>query len=112
MGCWHSYCDRPTAELHKVASIGSGACPGTGCTLTFDDPLTIAFRQSGSHNAQVYGRLYAGNSEGTVPPSRSSRSAGVENLSVLRGAQRGDEMSSAPTAGSRTPRSATGTMAE
>ena len=23
VGCWHSYCDRPTAELHKIASIGS-----------------------------------------------------------------------------------------
>ena len=26
-GCWHSYCDRPTSELHKITSIG--LCPGT-----------------------------------------------------------------------------------
>ena len=28
VGCWYSYCDRPTAELHKIASIGAGPCPG------------------------------------------------------------------------------------
>ena len=68
---WFSYCDRPTAELHKIASIGAGPCPGSGCTLTFDDPLTIAFRQSGNHNAQVYGGLYS-NQSGLVPPFRFS----------------------------------------
>jgi Chitobiase/beta-hexosaminidase C-terminal domain len=47
-GCWFNYCDRATAELHKVASIGTGPCPGTNCTVTFDDPLTIAYRVSGS----------------------------------------------------------------
>ena len=49
IGCWFSYCDRPTAELHKIASIGAGPCPGTSCTLTFDDPLTIGFRRSGPY---------------------------------------------------------------
>ena len=44
MGCWFSYCDRPTAEIHKIAAVGSG-------TIGFDLPLTIAFRQSGGHNA-------------------------------------------------------------
>ncbi len=81
VGCWFSYCDRPTAELHKIASIGAGPCPGTGCTLTFDDPLTVAFRQSGSHNAQVY-RPY-GNQSGTVPVS-FLQNAGVENISLVR----------------------------
>lgn len=91
VGCWHSYCDRPTAELHKVASIGAGPCPGTGCTLTFDDPLTIAFRQSGNHNAQVYGALYANNTAAGSPISLL-QSAGVENLSVLRAPNGGIEM--------------------
>jgi uncharacterized repeat protein (TIGR02543 family) len=84
VGCWHSYCDRPTAELHKIASIGAG-------TLTFDDPLTIAFRQSGNHNAQVYGSLYASNS-GQGSPIPLLQSAGVENVSVLRGVNGGMEM--------------------
>jgi hypothetical protein len=79
-GCWYSNCDRPTAELHLVKSIGAGPCPGTGCTLTFDDPLTVAFRVSG-HQAAVY------------YPSRQLSStalpflqqAGVENLTIKRG---------------------------
>ncbi|HWX29664.1 MAG TPA: InlB B-repeat-containing protein [Steroidobacteraceae bacterium] len=91
VGCWHSYCDRPTAELHKIASIGAGACPGTGCTVTFDDPLTIAFRQSGNHNAQIYGTLYGNNSGGGSPISLL-QNAGVENISVLRGVNGGMEM--------------------
>jgi VCBS repeat protein len=81
VGCWHSYCDRPTAELHKIASIGAG-------TLTFDDPLTIAFRQSGSHNAQVYGGLYP-NQSGSGSPISFLQNASVENLSVLRGVNGG-----------------------
>jgi uncharacterized repeat protein (TIGR02543 family) len=91
VGCWHSYCDRPTAELHKISSVGAGPCPGTGCTLTFDDPLTIAFRQSGNHNAQVYGSLYASNT-GAGSPISLLQSAGVENVSVLRGVNGGMEM--------------------
>jgi hypothetical protein len=87
MGCWFSYCDRPTAEIHKVAAIGSGPCPGTNCTLTFDDPLTIAFRQSGNHNAQVYWpsvSLCDGCS--WQVGSNMLQLAGLENISVLRGA--------------------------
>ncbi|MGB6449482.1 MAG: hypothetical protein WBE92_01890 [Steroidobacteraceae bacterium] len=64
VGCWHSYCDRPTAELHKVASIGAGPCPGTNCTVTFDDPLTIAFRRSGpvSFTGSISGTTLKANS--------------------------------------------------
>jgi len=47
-GCWFSYCDRVTNEIHKVTAIGGGPCPGTNCTVTFDDPLTVAFRVSGT----------------------------------------------------------------
>jgi FG-GAP-like repeat len=84
VGCWFSYCDRPTAELHKIASIGTG-------TLTFDDPLTIAFRQSGGHNAQVYSGPYP-NQSGTGSPISLLQNAGVENLSVLRGFSGGIRM--------------------
>jgi hypothetical protein len=91
VGCWHSYCDRPTAELHRIASIGAGPCPGTACTLTFDDPLTIAFRQSGGHAAQVYGSLYPSNSSFTSPIA-FLQYAGVENVSLLRGPNGGLEM--------------------
>jgi hypothetical protein len=83
-GCWYSYCDRATAELHKIASIGNG-------TLTFDTPITIAFRQSGGHNAQVYGGLYS-NQSGSGTPIPFLQYAGVENLSVLRGVTGGVSM--------------------
>jgi hypothetical protein len=91
VGCWHSYCDRPTQELHKIASIGAGPCPGTACTLTFDDPLTVAFRQSGGHAAQVYGPLYPSNSVFNSPIS-FLQYAGVENISLLRAPNGGLEM--------------------
>jgi hypothetical protein len=87
-GCWYSYCDRPTAELHKVASIGAGPCPGSGCTLTFDAPVTVAFRQSGSHAAQVYADLHD-NQSGNGAPIGFVQYAGVENVSVLRGTNGG-----------------------
>jgi hypothetical protein len=80
-GCWFSFCDRVTAELHKIASIGAGPCPGTKCTLTFDDPLTVAFRRSGNHHAQVYPPM--GNQSGTTPVSFLQYAA-VENVSLLR----------------------------
>jgi hypothetical protein len=59
--------------------------------VTFDDPLTIAFRQSGNHNAQVYGTLYGSNGTNGSPIS-FLQSAGVENISVLRGVNGGMEM--------------------
>ena len=89
-GCWHSYCDRPTSEIHLVASIGSGPCPGANCTLTFDDPLTIAFRMSGNHAAQVYDGPYQDQS-GTTPVS-FLKNAGLENLSVTRAVNGGVSM--------------------
>lgn len=90
-GCWYSYCDRVTSELHKIASIGSGSCPGANCTLTFDDPLTVAFRQSGNHNAQVYAKLY-GNNSGIGSPISFLEEASVENLSLLRAPEGGLEV--------------------
>ncbi len=44
-GCWFSNCDRPTAEMHRIAAI-------SGNTITFDSPATISYRTS--HQAQVY----------------------------------------------------------
>src|SRR5262249_51782346 len=35
-GCYFSFCDRPTSEVHLITAIGAGPCPGTNCTLTFD----------------------------------------------------------------------------
>ena len=81
-GCWFSFCDRVTAELHKIASIDAGPCPGTECTLTFDDPLTIAFRQSGGHNAQVSSAREP--TRTGRPPVSFLQDAGVENISLLR----------------------------
>jgi hypothetical protein len=63
-GCYYSFCDRPTSELHKIKVIN-------GNTITFDSPLTIAFRQSGGHNAQLYS-----------PATPFVTNAGVENLTV------------------------------
>jgi hypothetical protein len=78
-GCWYSYCDRPTAEIHRVTAIGAGPCPGVNCTLTFDSPLTVAFRQSGSHNAQVY---LPTNLSGVYTPFVVE--AGLENVTLER----------------------------
>ena len=44
-GCWFSNCDRPTAEMHRIAAI-------SGNTITFDSPATISYRVS--HQAQLY----------------------------------------------------------
>jgi hypothetical protein len=83
-GCWYSYCDRPTSELHRIAAIGTNS-------ITFDSPLTVAFRQSGSYNAQIYGALYNSNSNYTNQIS-FLQNASVENLSLLRATSGGLEM--------------------
>jgi hypothetical protein len=65
-GCYYSLCDRPTAELHRITAINAGAK-----TITFDDPLTIAYRESGGHKAQLY-----------YPSRAFVQNAGVENLTI------------------------------
>ncbi len=40
--------DRATSEIHHITAIGAGGCPGVNCTITFDSPLAVAFRHSGS----------------------------------------------------------------
>ena len=70
-GCYYSFCDRPTAELHLITAI-------SGNTITFDSPLTIAYRESGSHNAQLY-----------YPSPGFVTNAGVENMTIERSDQNG-----------------------
>ena len=65
-GCYYSFCDRPTAELHRISAINTSTF-----TITFDDPLTIAYRASGGHNAQLY-----------RPSQAFVQNAGVENLTI------------------------------
>jgi hypothetical protein len=81
--CNYSLCtDRVNQELHRVTAIGPGPCPGVQCTLTFDDPLTMAFRQSGSHDARAYWPVWG--FAGALTNIQFLTQAGVENLSVTR----------------------------
>jgi hypothetical protein len=69
----YGFCpDRFYSEIHLITAIGPGPCPGVNCTLTFDSPLTIAFRISGSHDGRAYW------------PSSIVQQAGVENLTLTR----------------------------
>jgi hypothetical protein len=68
-GCYYSFCDRPTSELHLITGIAAGA--GETATITFDSPLTIAYRESGNHKAQLY-----------YPSQPFIQHAGVENLTI------------------------------
>jgi hypothetical protein len=63
-GCYFSFCDRPTSEIHLITAIGAGPCPGTNCTLTFDDPLTIGYRVAGG--VSFTGTLTSGSKTLTV----------------------------------------------
>ncbi len=77
----YSFCiNRLNQEIHRVASIGAGPCPGAACTLTFDSPLSLAFRQSGSHDARVYWPTKQ--SSNTANPFVEQ--AGIENLTIHR----------------------------
>jgi hypothetical protein len=80
--------NRVNAELHLVTAIGAGSCPGTNCTLTFDDPLTLAFRESGGHNAQVYWPSLA--NQAILNPFLQY--AGLENLTITKAADGGVQM--------------------
>lgn len=64
-GCWFSNCDRPTAEMHRIAAI-------SGNTITFDSPATISYRTS--HQAQLYSFQTA-----------LTEQAGLEQLTVKHG---------------------------
>lgn len=74
--------DRPYGEIHLISAVGAGPCPGVSCTITFDSPIMIAFRHSGSYNGIV-----------SIPTGASTthapllQYAGVENMSLGRSAQ-------------------------
>jgi len=70
---------RLNEELHLITNVNSGTK-----TITFDDPLTLAFRQSGSHDARVYWPTIQGS---TANPFLQQ--AGVENLSITKAANSG-----------------------
>ncbi len=79
----YSFCiNRLNEEIHKITAIGGGSCPGVNCTLTFDDPLTLAFRQSASHDARVYWPTTGGSN--VANPFLEQ--AGIENLTITRAA--------------------------
>jgi hypothetical protein len=65
---------RITSELKLVTNI-------SGTTITFDSPLTHAYRITGSHDA----RLYYPTQQNGVTPLPFIQQAGVENISIYRG---------------------------
>lgn len=68
---------RLNEEIHQVASIGAGPCPGASCTLTFDDPITLDFHTA--QDARIYWPTLNGSVNGFI------QQAGLENLSITRG---------------------------
>src|SRR6185437_4512682 len=69
--------NRLNSEIHQIASIGAG-------TITFTDPLVMAFRSSGSHDARVYWPTVQG------PASNPFlMQARVENLTITKPANGG-----------------------
>jgi hypothetical protein len=78
--CWFTNCGKIISEIHQIASIGAGPCPGANCTLTFTSPLTIAFRQSGNHNAAAMD----GPTDGSGNYIGMLQQASVENMSLIR----------------------------
>lgn len=72
--------NRFNEEIHLISALGAGPCPGVNCTITFDSPLTIGFRQSGSHDARVYWPTIAG----STTPISFLQQAGLENLTISR----------------------------
>lgn len=72
--CTYTFCvNRVTQELHKVSNV-------VGNVVTFDTPLTIAFRSSGSHD----GRLYWPTNFNTATSLPFLSGAGIENLTLTR----------------------------
>ena len=68
-------------EIKLITAIGAGPCPGMNCTISFDSPLTIAFRQSAGHASQAYWPTACCST--TYMPFVTQ--AGVENLEITRG---------------------------
>jgi hypothetical protein len=79
---WFSRLDRPTNEIKQIASV-------SGNTITFTSPLTISYRAS--HQAQLTPYTTDPNNAGHAADNRDIHvsQAGVEDLSILGGAQGG-----------------------
>lgn len=73
--------DRPYGEIHHISAIGAGPCPGANCTITFDSPLMVQMRQSGSYNGIV-----SVPTDSTPVYAPLLEKAGVENISLGRSA--------------------------
>lgn len=83
VNCNYSLCtDRLNQDIHLITAINPGV------SLTFDSPLSNAFRTSGSHDARVYWLTLAG----STTKQTFLTQAGVENMSVYRGTNGGIEM--------------------
>lgn len=76
--CWegNTDCDSYTTEIKQIASIGAGPCPGTSCTITFDDPVSISYRTS--HTAHL-GAVLGDSGSGAVVPVKY---IGLENMTL------------------------------
>jgi hypothetical protein len=76
--------DRFNHDIHLIASLGAGPCPGTNCTITFDSPLTMPFRVSNDPvtRQSFDARVYWPQANGVNTPFLQE--AGIENLTVSR----------------------------
>jgi len=76
---WFARTDRPTSEIKQIASV-------SGHTVTFTSPLTISYRTS--HQAQLTPYSTDPNSNGHAAGGLDIHvtGAGVENLSIIGGA--------------------------
>lgn len=73
--CTYTFCtNRVTEELHLITAINTGTKQ-----ITFDSPLTIAYRQSGSHDARLY---WPTTNSGVANPFLQQ--VGIENLTITR----------------------------
>lgn len=71
--CVYSLCDNRLAqEIHKITSI-------VGSVVTFDSPLSIGLRSSGSHDARLYWPTNASNVALTFVEQ-----VGIENMTITR----------------------------
>jgi hypothetical protein len=64
-GCYFSNCNRPTAEMHRIAAV-------SGTTVTFDSPLTISYRVSNKAQVHRFATAFTEN-------------AGLEDMSIQHG---------------------------
>lgn len=72
--CTYTFCvNRVTQEVKRISAI-------SGTTITFDTPLTIGFRSSGSHDARLY---WPTQQSGTTPVAFVTQ-VGFENFTLTR----------------------------